>query len=322
MNYRKVCVVGPGAIGGMMAVMLERAGFEVSALARPKKASAINSRGITLLYKGETLNARPKASSDPAELGLQDLVIVTLKSNALVSVAPHLKPLCKVDTPLVMAMNGVPWWFFDDFGGNLSGTPLNSVDPDGVLSQLIPREQLIWAVITCSVSDLQDGTLEHTHGQGLTLGRPTDHPAGVEVVADVLRQANYKCAISGSIRQDIWSKLLANVSLNPISALGMAMCNEVLEDPLVRECVKAVAEEAQAVANCLGLDSDLSIIDRMRDARVKTSMLQDLERGRPLELGSIIEAVVEIAEHTNVPVPQLRAILGLMRLRAKTAGLT
>ncbi len=322
MNYRKVCVVGPGAIGGMMVVMLERAGFEVSALARPKKADAVNTHGISLLFGGETLNAKPKVSSDSAELGPQDLVVVTLKSNALISVAPAIAPLCRADTPLIMAMNGVPWWFFDDFGGDLAGTRLASVDPDGSLSRLIPREQVIWAVVNFSVSELPDGGLEHTRGQHLTLGRPTDDPAGLEGVADVFRQACYKCAISENIRQDIWLKLLANVTLNPISALAMAKIDEVFEEPLVRECVMVVAAEAQAVANKLGLESELSRIERMKEAKVKTSMLQDLERGRPLELGSVVEAVVEIAEHTNVPVPQLRAILGLMRLRAKTAGLS
>jgi len=320
--YRKICIVGPGAIGGMMAIMLERAGFEVSALARPKKAEAINARGITLLSDGNTLRGSPKASSDPVELGPQDLVIVTLKSNAFGSVAPQLAPLCRADTPLVLAMNGLPWWFFDDFGGKLAGTSLKSVDPEGILSRLIPRDQLIWAVINCSVSELPDGTLEHTRGQLLTLGRPSDDPHGLDAVGEVFRSGGYDCVTSENIRQDIWSKLLANVAFNPISALAMAEIYEVFEDPLVYDCVMAVAAEARAVANAFGLKSELGRLERMRDARVKTSMLQDLERGRPLELGSIVEAVVEIAEHTKVPVPQLRAILGLMRLRAKTAGIS
>ena len=322
MSYHKVCIVGPGAIGGMMAVMLERAGFEVSALARPKKVRAIKDRGINLLFEGETLTAKPKVSSDPAELGPQDLVIVTLKSNAFPSVAPDLAPLCKADTSLVMAMNGVPWWFFDGFGGDLSGTQLKSVDPDGTLARLIPAERVVWAVVNNSVSELTDGTLEHSRGMLLTLGRPTDDPAGLEDIGDVLRSAGYKCVVSQSIRQEIWSKLLANVTLNPISALAMAKIDEVFDEPLVRECVMAVAAEAQAVANKLGLESSPSRIERMKDAKVKTSMLQDLERGRPLELGSIVEAVLEIAEHTKVPVPQMRSILGLMRLWAKTAGLS
>ena len=320
--YRKVCIVGPGAIGGMLAVMLERSGFEVSALARSKKVEAINSRGITMLSEGQTLTGTPRASTDPAELGPQDLVIVTLKSNAFAAVAPSLAPLCKPDTPLVMAMNGLPWWFFDNFGGELAGTPIKSVDPDGSLSQIIPSAQLIWAVVNCSVSELPDGTLEHTRGQLFTLGRPSDDPDGVDDVCEVFRVSGYDCVISENIRQDIWSKLLANVAFNPITALAMAEIKDVFEDPYVYECIMAVAAEARAVANAFGLESDLERLQRMRGAKVRTSMLQDLERRRPLELGSIVEAVVEIAEHTNVPVPQLRAVLGLMRLRAKTAGIS
>ncbi len=320
--YRKVCIVGPGAIGGMLAIMLERSGFEVSALARSKKVEAINSRGITLLSEGQTLKGAPKASTDPAELGPQDLVIVTLKSNAFASVAPSLAPLCKADTPLVMAMNGLPWWFFDDFGGALAGTTIKAVDPDGTLSKIIPSEQLIWAVVNCSVSELPDGTLEHTRGQLFTLGRPNDDPEGVDDVCEVFRVSGYDCVISENIRQDIWSKLLANVAFNPITALAMAEIKDVFEDPYVYECIMTVAAEARAVADAFGLESDLERLQRMRGAKVRTSMLQDLERKRPLELGSIVEAVVEIAEHTKVPVPQLRAVLGLMRLRAKTAGIS
>ena len=322
MKYKKICIVGPGAMGGMMAVMLERAGFEISALARPKKADAINKRGLTLLFGGETLKTSPKASADPADLGPQDLVIVTLKSNALISVAPLLAPLCKESTPIVTTMNGVPWWFFDHFGGALSGTPLKSVDPDGTLARVIPTQNLIWGVINCSVSELPDGTLEHTNAQHLVMGKADDDLAGVDEVAEVIRAGGYKCVLSDNIRREIWIKLLINVTMNPMSALAMAKVNEMFEEPLVRESIVAVADEARAVADKLGLELGPSRLERMKEAKVKTSMLQDLERGRALELGTIVEAVVEIAELTKVPVPLTKTLLGLMRLRAKTAGLS
>lgn len=321
MTFRKVCIVGPGAIGGMMAVMLARAGVEVSTLARQAKAEAINARGINLLFAGERLNAKPKAAADPADLGPQDLIVVTLKSNALPAVAPKLAALCKPTTPIVFAMNGVPWWFFDGFGGKLAGTQLKSLDPDGALRRAIPDARIIWGVINCSVHELPDGTLEHTNAQHLSLGRPTDDPMGVEEVAAVFRPAGYKAVISPNIRQDLWIKLLINVTMNPISALTYGTVKEMFDEPLVAESIYAIAAETRALGLRLGLDAGPDRLDRMKNAPVKTSMLQDLERGRPLELPSIVEAVVEIAEHAGVPMPQTRTLLGLMRLRSKTAGL-
>ncbi|MEQ9449534.1 MAG: 2-dehydropantoate 2-reductase [Rhodospirillaceae bacterium] len=318
--FRKICIVGPGAIGGMMAVMLERAGFDVCALARAPKAGAINARGLTLLYGGETLTASLKASDDPMSLGPQDLVIVTLKSNVLAEVAPRIPPLCRPDTPIVMAMNGLPWWFFDGFGGALAGSRLKSLDPDGVLARLIPLEQVIWGVVNCSVSELSDGTLEHTNNNHLALGRPNDDHAGLDGVAEVFQTAGYTCALSDNIRQDIWAKLIVNATVNPVSALAMARIDEIYDEPLVRECVVLAAAEAHAVGKSLGLDAGPVQVERLKGVRVRTSMLQDLERGRPLELGSIVDVVVEIAELTGMPAPRLRALLGLMRLRAKTAG--
>ena len=321
MEYRKVCIVGPGAIGGMMAVMLSRAGVEVTALARKSKADAINAKGINLLFNGEMLNARIQAAADPAALGPQDLLVVTLKSNALPAVAASLPALCKPTTPIVFAMNGVPWWFFDGFGGAAAGSPLKSLDADGSLSRAIPSARVIWGVINNSVHENPDGTLEHTNAQHLALGRPTDDPTGVEEVAEVFRLGGYKTVLSPNIRQDLWIKLMVNITLNPISALTYGTVKDVLEEPLIREGVVAVAAEARAVAEKLGLDTGPDRFDRMKAAPVKTSMLQDLERGRPLELASIVEAVVEIAERVAVPMPQTRMLLGMMRLRSKTAGL-
>ncbi|MBY0510580.1 MAG: 2-dehydropantoate 2-reductase [Rhodospirillaceae bacterium] len=321
MKYRKVCIVGPGAIGGMMAVMLSRAGVEVSALARKTKSDAINEKGIHLLFEGQMLNARIKAAADPAALGPQDLLVVTLKSNALPAVAASLAPLCTPTTPIVFAMNGVPWWFFDGFGGTAAGSPLKSLDTDGGVRRAIPTERVIWGVINNSVHENPDGTLEHTNAQHIALGRPNDDPAGLEEVAAVFRPGGYKTVISPNIRKDLWVKLMINITMNPISALTYGTVKDLLEEPLVMEGVRAVAAEAQAVALKLGLDVPPAPLDKMRPAPVKTSMLQDLERGRPLELASIVEAVVEIAERIAVPMPQTRTLLGMMRLRSKTAGL-
>jgi len=305
----------------MMAVMLSRAGVEVSALARKTKSDAINAKGINLLFNGEMLNARITAAADPAALGPQDLLVVTLKSNALPAVAASLPALCKPETPIVFAMNGVPWWFFDGFGGAAAGSPLKSLDADGALRRAIPTERVVWGVINNSVHENPDGTLEHTNAQHIALGRPTDDPAGLEQVADVFRAGGYKTVVSPNIRQDLWIKLMVNITLNPISALTYGTVKDMLEEPLVKEGLIVVAAEARAVAEKLGLDTGPDRFERMKPAPVKTSMLQDLERGRPLELGSIVEAVVEIGERVGVPMPLTRTLLGMMRLRSKTAGL-
>ncbi len=322
MKYRKVCIVGPGAIGGMMAVMLKEAGAEVCALARPNKAAAINAKGLTLALKDRTLKAHFPAASDPMDLGRQDLVVVTLKSNALLPMAANIAALCGPDTPVVFVMNGVPWWFFDGFGGERAGRRLLSLDPDGLLAHTFPNARVVWSVVNCSVIERADGVIEHTRNQHLIFGRPDDAPRGLDEIAAVFQPAGYQTVVSPNIRNDIWAKLVVNVSGNPISALTEALLGEMYADPLVRECASGIADEARELGARLGLDRGVNPTDRMKDSPVRTSMLQDFERGRPLELAAIAEAIVEIGEAVGVPLPLTRAVLGLTRLRAATAGIS
>ena len=320
MTIKKVCIVGPGAIGGMMAVMLKRAGAEVSALARPAKAAAITEKGLTLQLTGQTVNARMPASADPSALGVQDLVVVTLKSNALLATAPNIKALCGPRTPIVFVMNGLPWWFFEGFGGPLAGRSIKAIDPDGVLARGFPSDRVVWTVINCSVIERADGVIEHTRNQHLIFGRPNDDPSGLAEIAAVFQPGGYTTVISPKIRNDIWAKLVVNVSGNPVSALTGALLGNMYADPLVREYASGIAEEARALGVHLGLAPGENPTHYMENSKVRTSMLQDLERGRPLELGSIAEAVLEIGEAAGVPMPLTRAGLGLTRLRAATAG--
>lgn len=320
MSYRKVCIVGPGAIGGMMAVLLKRAGVEVSALARPPKVAAIKAKGLTLAMAGETMTVPVPAESDPKELGPQDLVIVTLKSNALVAAAANIAALCGPKTEIVFAMNGLPWWFFDGFGGALAGRRLTSIDPDGVLARSFRSEQVVWAVVNCSVIERADGVIEHTRAQQLIFGRPDNSPRGLNGIAAVLQKAGYKTVLSPSIRGDIWAKLVVNCAGNPTSALTGALLGQMYDDALVRECEEAIAEEVRTLGQKFGLETAANPVQFQKGTSVRTSMLQDLERGRPLELGSIMAAAVEIGEAAGHPMPLTRAVLGLTRLRAETAG--
>ena len=321
MEYRKICIVGPGAIGGMMAVLMARAGHDVCALARPAKAEAINSRGLTLVLAGETLHADIKASSNAADLGPQDLVIVTLKANALPAVAPQLGALCGPETPIVFAMNGTPWWFFDSFGGRFAGTRLRSVDADGRIARAVDAARVVWGVITCSVGERDDGVIVHTASRTLILGRPSNVASGLEDIAAVFRPRGYATTVSTNIRQEIWTKLQVNITVNPMSALTHGALGELIAEPLLEEAMHAVAGEMRALGLALGLDPGPNRFDGLKNSTVKTSMLQDLERGRPLETHNIVEAVVEIAGLAGIPMPQTRMLLGLLRLRAKTAGL-
>jgi len=321
LEFRKICIVGPGAIGGMMAVMLARAGYNVSTLARQAKTDAINARGLTLLKGGETLHAQVKAATSATALGPQDLVVVTLKTNALTSVAPQLPALCGPNTPIVFAINGLPWWFFEGFGGRLAGSKINAADPGEVIARNVPSARSVWGVITCSVAERSDGVIEHTSRQRLVLGRANNDVSGLEEIAGVFRAGGYETPISTNIRKEIWEKLMINITLNPVSALTTATVGEMVAEPLLEEGMAGVAEEMIALAEALGLEVGAVPFNTMRQSTVKTSMLQDLERGRATEIDSIIEGAVEIAQQAGVPMPRTRMLLGLMRLRSKTAGL-
>ncbi|MDX2142277.1 MAG: 2-dehydropantoate 2-reductase [Rhodospirillaceae bacterium] len=321
----RVCIVGPGAIGGMMAVHLQRAGYDVSALARPAKAAEIKAKGITLLDGGQTYRGQPKVSADPAELGAHDIVVVTVKSDGLATVVPHLPALSKPDAPWVFVMNGVPWWFFSHFGGAKRGTALNSVDPSGNLARMIPLERVVWGVINCGVSIRPDGVLSHDHSNQLQLGRPDLSRGGLASLAEVFTAAGYNTETTDRIHHAIWTKLLANMTFNPLSALTSATSDLILTDPMVREFTIAVADEGRAVGEALGIPGGPPARERFAAAgrlgKSKTSMLADMERGRPLEIEPIIGAAVEIADLLGVPVPNTKALYGLVRVRAKAAGL-
>lgn len=323
MSIRKICLVGPGAIGGMMAVHMLRAGYDVSTLARPAKAAEIRRKGLTLKDGGQTYVGQPKAASDPRELGPQDLVVVTVKAAGLPWAIEHLAALSTSTTPWVFVMNGVPWWFFDGFGGVLNGKALTTIDPDGSLPRAIPAPRVIWGVINCNVSIEPDGTLNHVHSNHLQLGRPDSLLSGLADVGEVFRAAGYNTDVTAEIRQAIWSKLLVNMTFNPISVLTMATTNLMLGDPLVRELAIKALDEGRAVGATLGLAGGPTGAERFAGAgsggvRAKTSMLADIERGRSLEIGPLVGAVVEIADLVGVSVPFTKAIYGLIRLRTQT----
>ncbi|MCB2106046.1 MAG: 2-dehydropantoate 2-reductase [Rhodobacteraceae bacterium] len=319
MTDKSVCIVGPGAIGGMLAVKLKQAGVAVTALARPEKAKAVATRGITLHEDGKTVTETIRAASDPRDLGEHDLVVVTVKSGALLDVAPHLPALSKPGAPWGLILNGVPWWFFSHFGGVLKGRKLDSVDPNGALEKAYPADRIVWGVINCAMVIEDDGSLTHIHSRHIQLGRPDMSVEGLEEIAPIFRAGGYQTDACADIHDKIWTKLMANLVFNPLTAISLATTDLVINDTIGRELAVALTEEARAIAAKLGLSQGSSGAERFPPSRVvgkaSTSMLADAKRGRPLEIAPILGAVVEIGELVGVPTPATRMLFGLLRIR-------
>jgi 2-dehydropantoate 2-reductase len=326
----KVCIVGLGAIGGLFAGWLgghaKSGDVQLAALARGDTLTAVQQHGLRIESAGVASTVPLRAAADPAALGTQDLVIVAVKGPALASVAPAVRALCDEQTQVLVAMNGVPWWFFDGLPGPCAGLRLRSVDPDGQLHALLPTAQVIGGVVHASCQVPAPGRVRHVQGAGLVLGRPaggTD--THLQAVAALLAQAGFAVTVSDRIQREVWFKLWGNMTMNPISALTGATADRVLDDPLVRAFISGVMLEMKAVGAAFGIPIEQSPEDRHAVTRklgaFKTSMLQDLEAGRPLEVNALLEAPQEIARKLGVSTPHLDALVGLTRLLgASVAG--
>ncbi|MFT3664573.1 2-dehydropantoate 2-reductase [Piscinibacter sp.] len=317
----KVCIVGAGAIGGFIGTRLALAGqAQVSALARGATLAALRTRGWRLRMNGELLGAPASASDDAAALGAQDLVVIALKGQSLPALAPRLTPLLGPQTLVLPAMNGVPWWFLGD------GAPLESVDPGGVVGAALPAARVLGCVVHASTSTSEPGLVEHRMGQGLIVGEPAGGDSErARHVAALLAQAGFEATVSANIRQDIWYKLWGNLTVNPVSAITGATADRILDDTLVRDFCSAAMMEVAALGERLGCAIAQSPQDRHQITRklgaFRTSMLQDVQAGRAIELDAIVGAVVEIAQRLGVPTPNVNALFGLTRLFGRVHGL-
>lgn len=323
---QRVAVVGAGAIGGWLAAGLASAGCDVTLLARGAALEALRAHGLRLRSdSGETRHA-VRASDDAADLGVQDLVIVSVKAPALEAVAAQIAPLLGPRTTVLTAMNGMPWWFFQGFGGTLAGTRLKAVDPVGAIEAGIPGHHVIGCVVHASCSLDEPGVPRHHFGHRLILGEPAggDSERLAALVA-LLQRAGFEAEASGCIQRDIWYKLWGNMTVNPVSALTGATTDRILADPLVRGFISNVMLEAKAIGERIGLPIDQQPEDRhavtLKLGAFKTSMLQDVEAGRPVELDALVTAVRELGERTGVPTPCTDVLLGMARLQAQVRGL-
>ena len=326
----KVCIVGLGAIGGVFAgwlgSRLPPGTVQLSALARGATLAAVRAQGLVLETAEGDIRVPLRASDDAADLGVQDLVIVSMKGPALPAVAANVAALCGPQTQVLSAMNGVPWWFFDGLEGPCAGLRLASVDPGGKLAALIPAQRVIGCVVHLSSQSPAPGRVRHVQGQGLIVGRAVGAAdAALQDVATLLGHAGFAVTVSPRIQREAWFKLWGNLTMNPVSALTGAPCDRILDDPLVRAMCSAVMREAQAIGAGFGIPIDQTPEERhavtRKLGRFKTSMLQDAEAGRPLEIDAIVGAVHEIGRHLGQATPHLDALLGLVRLMAGERGL-
>lgn len=315
----KVCIIGAGSIGGLIGAKLALAKqAQVSVLARNSTLHSLRQHGWQLQQNGQLLQAPAVASDDAASLGPQDLVLVAVKGPALTSVARSIGPLLGPATRVLPAMNGVPWWFCQGLPG-FDGSPLQSVDPGGEIRAAIARERVIGCVVHIAASSPRPGLVQHGFGQGLIIGEAAGgRSAEVQAVADLFTGAGFEVTHSDNIRRDIWFKLWGNLTMNPVSAITGATVDRVLGDPLVRAFCTAAMTEAAAVGARIGCPVDQSPEDRhaitTKLGAFKTSMLQDVEAGRPIELDGIVGAVREIAQRVGLATPNIDALLGLARL--------
>lgn len=322
----KVCIYGAGAIGGWIGVHLARQGCTLSAVARGVTLAALQRQGLVLRQGDQDIQAEVSAHEDPADVGVQDLVIVAVKAPAMADVARRIGPLLGPDTVVLTAMNGVPWWFLQGFGGALSGTHLASVDPGGVMARYIPAAHIVGGVVHASCFLDAPGVIRHHFGQGLILGEPSGaETPRVRALVALLVQAGFSATVSPQIQKDVWYKLWGNMTLNPISAFTGATTDVLLDDPLVRDFVSRIMREAQAIGERIGLPIAQTPEDRHEVTRklgaFRTSMLQDVTAGKPVELDALVSAVRELGQLTGVDTPFTDALLGLSRVHARGLGL-
>ena len=329
--FKKITIYGVGAIGGWMGARLAAQGARLGCVARGATLAALREQGLRLVEAGADGQPQERAlavqaAADPAELGEQDLVIVAVKAPAMAEVARHIAPLLGPRTVVLTAMNGVPWWFLQGFGGALAGTRLASVDADGAIERAIPARQVIGCVVHASCSLDAPGVVRRHFGNGLIVGEPAggDSPR-LAALAALLRAAGFDTTVSPQIQKDVWYKLWGNMTINPISAFTGVTADRVLDDELARGFVSAVMLEAREIGARIGVPITETPEDRHRVTRklgvFTPSMLQDVRAGKPVEIDALVGAVRELGQLAGVATPFTDALLGLARLHARQLGL-
>jgi 2-dehydropantoate 2-reductase len=321
----KICIYGAGAIGAHIGVLMKLAGIDVSLIARGAHLAAIKENGLKLQIGGEEKVARMPASANPADLGSQDFVVVALKSHQAWEVAEQMQSLFGPDTAVVTAQNGIPWWYFYGLEGPYANRQLESVDPGGRQWRVIGPERAIGCTVYPAAEVVAPGVVRHVYGERYGLGEPTGRETPrIRALADAFAAAGLKPKIDPEIRNDIWLKLWGNLCFNPISALTRATLDVVATDPGTRQVARRMMEEAELIALRLGASFRVNIERRIDGAasvgKHRTSMLQDLEKGRPIELDALLTVVQELGRVVMVATPTIDTVLALTQLMGRVAG--
>jgi 2-dehydropantoate 2-reductase len=312
-------IAGAGAIGGYIGALMSRAGLDVTLYARGPHLRAMQERGLRVQSADGDFETRPLAIGDLRDAGPADVIVLGVKAHALTQLAPQLAPLIREDTAVVSTQNGIPWWYFQAGGGELSGLTLAKVDPGGVIGAAIDPRRVVGSLVYLGAEIVEPGVIRHTEGNRVSLGEPDgSRSERCRAIAEPLIRAGLRCPITARIRNEIWVKLLGNVAFNPISALTRATLAQMCRSPEVCTIVRNIMTEVEAVANRLGVDLPISIDQRIAGAEKvgehKTSMLQDLEAGRPMELDPVVGAVLEIAERLEIYMPYTRTVYACAKL--------
>ena len=322
----RLCIFGAGAIGGLMAARLAARGdVDVTVIARGPHLAAMQAKGLRLISEGQDIVVHPRCVASAEEAGTQDYVLVTLKAHSLPGAVRQMQPLLAEHTAIVSAVNGIPWWYFYGIPGEFADRRVASVDPDGSVWELLHPQRAIGCIVYPAAEVTEPGVIEHSYGDRFSLGEPDGSRSDrAQRLSEALIAAGFKAPVRPRIRDEMWVKLWGNLAFNPVSALTVQTLDVVTGDPGLREVCRTMMLEAQAIAERLGvkfaIDVDKRIAGGAEVGAHRTSMLQDLERGRPMEIEALLGAVVEMGRITGLPTPTCDTVLALVRQRAKVAG--
>lgn len=321
----KFLIAGAGAIGAYMGARLAKAGFDVTLFARGPHLRAMQEHGVRVRSVEGDFQTQPRIVGSLDEAGQADVVFLGVKAHSLPQLAPHLRPVLGPDTTVVSTQNGIPWWYFQGFGGQWDGLRLERIDPGGVISAAIEARRIVGSIVYFSTEISEPGVVQHIEGNRISLGEPDgSRSERCRRIAEALVTSGLRCPITTHIRQEIWVKILGNASLNPVSALTRATLAEMLRDPGVAEVIRKIMQEVEAVSKKLGMELSVSVEQRMAGAAKvgehKTSMLQDLEAGRPMELEALVGSLVELGDRVGVAMDHTRTVYSCARLLAQAAS--